>query len=110
MKLLLDQNISRYILEPLREKYPGSDQVFLLDLAEASDKEIWDFAKEGDFTIVTKDSDFEEMSLVYGSPPKVIWLRCGNQTNKYILDILLQHIDQIMRFYEEKKSVCLELY
>ncbi len=76
MKLLLDQNISRRILAPLQEKYRGSDQVFLLGLQEADDQAIWNYAKQQNFTIVTKDSDFHELSLIFGSPPK-IFLTCS---------------------------------
>ncbi|MEB3217215.1 MAG: DUF5615 family PIN-like protein [Nostocales cyanobacterium 94392] len=40
--------------------------------------EIWEFAKNQEFCIVTQDADYAERSRLYGSPPKIIWLRCGN--------------------------------
>jgi len=39
---------------------------------------VWQYAKDNNFIIVTKDSDFYDLSLVQGSPPKVIWLQSGN--------------------------------
>jgi predicted nuclease of predicted toxin-antitoxin system len=48
-------------------------------MAEADDGVIWDYAKANDFTLVSQDVDFADMAILYGPPPKVIWLRCGNQ-------------------------------
>ncbi len=47
-------------------------------MTRASDAEIWDYAGEAGFVIVSKDNDFQQMSFVFGSPPKVIWIRRGN--------------------------------
>ena len=40
--------------------------------------------KAGGFAIVSKDADFRQLSFLYGSPPKVVWLRVGNQTTAQI--------------------------
>jgi predicted nuclease of predicted toxin-antitoxin system len=50
----------------------------MLGLASATDQEIWAYAREQDFTVISKDNDFRSLSLVNGAPPKVIWLRIGN--------------------------------
>ncbi len=110
MKLLLDQNISRKILIPLNEKFPNSSQVFLENLHEADDKSIWNFARENGFIIVTKDSDFNELSILYGAPPKIIWLRCGNKNNQYILQSLISNHRLIEEFLSEANTICLEVY
>jgi predicted nuclease of predicted toxin-antitoxin system len=39
---------------------------------------VWDYAKDNDLMIVSKDADMNDLSLVFGNPPKVIWLRLGN--------------------------------
>ncbi|MCC6134881.1 MAG: DUF5615 family PIN-like protein [Candidatus Contendobacter sp.] len=80
MKLLLDENLSRRIVSLIASHYPGSSQVALLGLERASDTAIWAYARQHDFIIVTKDSDFVDLSTLYGQPPKVIVLRTGNQT------------------------------
>ena len=110
MKLLLDQNLSFRLLEKLEFAYPGSTQVKFVALDQADDLGIWRFAKDNDFTIVTKDSDFHEFSLVYGNPPKVIWLKCGNKPKEYVLGLLLDHQDEIKAFLEDSSSTCLEIY
>ena len=80
MKLLLDENLSRRIVSLIASHYPGSSQVALLGLERASDTAIWAYARQHDFIIVTKDSDFVDLSTLYGQPPQVIVLRTGNQT------------------------------
>lgn len=66
MKLLLDENLSRRLVPFLQHDYPGSSQVVLLGLESASDSVVWQTARDHDFVIVTRDADFEELSLVWG--------------------------------------------
>lgn len=72
MKLLLDENLSRRIVPFLQSDFPGSSRVSLLGMESASDDEIWQYAKNNDFVIVSRDADFQERSLVAGHPPQVI--------------------------------------
>ena len=46
---------------------------------EASDVKIWEYALHHDYLIVTQDADFYDLSLLHEAPPKLLWLRCGNQ-------------------------------
>ena len=89
MKLLLDENLSRRLVPFLQQDYPGSSQVVLLGLESATDTEVWQFAKDEGFVIVTRDADFEELSLVWGQPTKVIWLKTRNQSRATTLKIFL---------------------
>lgn len=75
MKLLLGENLSRRLVPFLQHDYPGSSQVVLLGMASASDQEVWQKAKDDGYVIVTRDADFQELSLVWGQPPKVIRLK-----------------------------------
>jgi predicted nuclease of predicted toxin-antitoxin system len=45
-------------------------------LLESPDREIGEFAKTGNFVIVSAGSDFYELATTIGPPPKVVWLRC----------------------------------
>lgn len=51
MNLLLDQNLSRRLVPVLEPAYPGTSQVVLLGMERASDREIWQFAREQGFLI-----------------------------------------------------------
>jgi predicted nuclease of predicted toxin-antitoxin system len=75
MKLLLDQNISRKLVKQLEDIYPGSQHITSIMSENSDDREIWLYAKQNGFTIVTKDDDFEQRSILLGHPPKVIWIR-----------------------------------
>ena len=83
MKLLFDQNISHKILKVSSEEFTDSTSVKNENLVDGSDRSIWEFAKKSNFTIVTQDSDFNDFNLLYGFPPKIIWIRTGNlRTNE----------------------------
>ena len=109
MKLLFDQNISYRIVKRITSIYPDSEQVRRLGLENKTDREIWDFAREEQFSIVTFDSDFYDMSLLLGHPPKVIWLKIGNTTTENIESILNQKSSQIKAFIEDSDLRCLEI-
>lgn len=110
MKLLLDENLSRRIVPLLQADYPNSSQVSLLLLETCTDREIWEYAKANDFVIVTRDSDFHELSLLYGSPPKVIWLKTGNQPKATTLRILIERKEEISTALLDTSKNCIEIY
>lgn len=95
MKLLFDQNLSPALVNRLQDLYPGSSHVYLLGLDQAPDTEVWDYARQESFLIVTKDADFSDLSLLRGFPPKVIWIRRGNCKTTDIETILRSHYDDI---------------
>ncbi len=88
MKLLLDQNLSFKLLSKLSDLLVGSAHVRQLDMAQADDMIIWNHAQAGGFTIASKDGDFHQLSLLRGSPLKVIWLRVGNAPTDEIADLI----------------------
>jgi predicted nuclease of predicted toxin-antitoxin system len=79
VKLLFDQNISFRIVTQIQHVYPKAQQVRELGLEGSRDKDIWQFAKQNNYTVVTFDADFFDMSNLFGHPPKIIWLRTGNR-------------------------------
>ena len=59
-----------------------------LGLAEASDPSIFDAARIADAILVTKDRDFVDLGRRRGAPPRVLWLTCGNTSNREVMRIL----------------------
>lgn len=110
MKLLFDQNLSRKLVTRLVDIYPGSSHVQFYELQERTDTEIWQFAIANDFCIVTQDADFAERSRLYGSPPKIVWLRCGNVPTSQVETLLRLGSDAIQEFLSNPNFHCLELY
>jgi predicted nuclease of predicted toxin-antitoxin system len=110
VKLLFDQNLSRKLVTRLVDVFPDSSHVGFHNLTEADDGEIWEFAKAQNFCIVTQDADFAERSRLYGSPPKVIWLRCGNAPTSSVEAIFRSAVETIHEFIGDSTLDCLELY
>jgi len=84
LKLLFDQNLGPRLVARLAELFPGSEHVRYAGLAAADDVAVWEYAKAGGFAIVSKDADFRQLSFLYGSPPKIVWLRVGNRSTAEI--------------------------
>lgn len=109
MKLLFDQNISFRLIKRIIDIYPKSSQVRELGLENATDSEIFEYAKNNNFIIVTFDSDFCDLNIMKGLPPKIIWIRTGNTTTKNLESLLRKRIDLIKLFMSEDYG-CLEIF
>ena len=112
MKLLFDQNISFRIISKIKNHFPEAKQVRQLGIENFSDIEIWKFAKENQFTIVTFDADFYDLSNLKGHPPKIIWLRFGNTLTDFLSDIIRSNASTINDFIisdDFKEIACLEI-
>lgn len=112
MKLLLNQNLSYRIVDKIVDIFPDSKQVTQVGLKNKSDLEIWKYAKENNFTVVTFDSDFYDLSLIRGTPPKIIWLRIGNTKTDNIVKVLRENYELIKPFINDdsyREITCLEI-
>jgi predicted nuclease of predicted toxin-antitoxin system len=110
MKLLFDENISYRIISIINNHFPESAHVSFIRKERFSDLDIWLYAKENDYTIVTYDADFYEWQQLRGYPPKIIWLRFGNAKTEIIAEELIKNTNQIQEFVSDKDIGLLELY
>lgn len=110
MKLLFDQNLSFKLCIRLKDLFPNSQQVRLLGMSDSDDRDIWLHSATSDFIIVTQDSDFADMAALLGPPPKVLWLRCGNQPTAIIEQLLREQFRTIEAFVNDETAACLEIY
>lgn len=110
MKLLFDQNLSPRLVHALDELFPRSRHVSLCGLERADDLTVWEYALAHDYVLVTKDADFEELSLMRGVPPMVVWLRLGNCTTDRIEEVLRQHAADIRAGQETGEIACFVIY
>ena len=108
-KLLFDNNISHRVLARIEDIFPHSNHVMLESLDESSDEKVWFFARSNNYTIVTKDSDFNDLAIYKGTPPKIIWIKLGNCKVVEIENILRQNVDAIKIFLNESNSAILEI-
>ena len=95
MRLLFDQNLSPKLVKRLADLYPDSNHVYHLGIDLAPDNEMREYAGREGFVIVTKDSDFSDLCILLGFPPKVIWIRRGNCSSRDIESILRDHNSDI---------------
>ncbi len=109
MKLLLDNNLSPRLVARLASLYPNSTHVATIGMDVASDVEVWTYAQQGGYYLVTKDSDFNELLVTKGFPPKVIWIRLGNCTTSEIAALLVKQNDAIVEFGLNTLAGLLEL-
>lgn len=109
MKLLFDENLSPKLPSRLSDLFPSSIHVRDVGMKATIDPIVWDYAKDNSFMIVSKDSDMHDLSLIFGSPPKVIWLRLGNCSTLQVESFLRREFNAIKLFYEDKSLSLLAL-
>ena len=112
MRLLFDQNISFRVVKRLLAVFPGCCHVRDLNLEGKSDREIWAFAKREQYAIVTFDADFHDLAMLYGHPPKIIWVRIGNTSTDHLTAVLRRHSKTVKAFVDDKRFAevgCLEI-
>jgi predicted nuclease of predicted toxin-antitoxin system len=102
VKLLLDENLSRRLVPALQPRFPGSSQVVLLGLEQASDLEIWECAREQGFVLVSKDEDFADLQTLRGYPPKLVMLRMGNSRNQDVLETLFAAAGRLEELFSQE--------
>ena len=108
-KLLFDNNISHRVIARISDIFPNANHVMLENLDEVSDAKVWMFARSHNYTIVTKDSDFNDMVIHKGTPPKIIWIKLGNCKVAEIEKILRVNEKEIKEFLNEPIGAILEI-
>jgi predicted nuclease of predicted toxin-antitoxin system len=112
MNLLFDQNISFRIEKKLTSDHLVAKHVSSVGLNNVDDLAIWNFAKKEGFVIVTFDSDFYDISIINGCPPKIIWLRKGNMTTNEVMNLIVEKNLLIRNFImnpDKETIACLEI-
>ena len=109
MKLLFDQNLSPKLAEYFNSSFAESEHLQNLNLDKSSDTSVWEFAKSNEFTIVTKDNDFNNLVAFWGFPPKVIWIRRGNCSTNDIKELLSSNTEKIKGFISDSTNGILTL-
>ena len=109
MRLLFDENLSPKLPQLLATLFPDSRHLRECGLKGATDEIVWEYAQSHNFAVVSKDSDFYHRSLLYGQPPKLIWLRVGNCTRTELVRLLTEHQQDIEGFFSDQAESILVL-
>ncbi len=106
-RLLFDENLSPRLVGLLAESFPNSLHVDAAGLHGRPDGEIWAFARDQGFVLVSKDNDFRQLSFLRGAPPKVVWLRIGNSPTRVAATLLAARKPDIESFLRDKDAALL---
>ena len=109
MKLLFDENLSPKLPEQLAPIFPDCIHIRECGMLGRPDDEVWEYARENGFTIISKDSDFQQRSLLHGLPPKIVWLRTGNCTRAHLLHLIVSSEGEIRAFGNDPTASVLVL-
>lgn len=109
MRLLFDQNLSPRLVSAVADLFPESVYVRDAGLQRGVDTEVWTYAAQHRLAIVSKDSDFHQMSFLLGHPPKVIWIRRGNCSTRTIETLLRTLEHEITAFLDDSEAAFLSL-
>lgn len=106
MKLWLDAQLSPEMAVWITQHF-GYEAVAVrnLGLRDASDIEIFNAAKRADIILITKDSDFSQLIQRFGVPPRVIWLRCGNTSNKALRQIFEKSLRTALALLDQGETL-----
>ncbi|HUG12615.1 MAG TPA: DUF5615 family PIN-like protein [Opitutaceae bacterium] len=85
---LIDNQLPPALAGWLITKGCTATHVLDLDLARATDDEIWAAAVRDRLIIVTKDEDFSRLTVLRPEPVQVVWLRIGNCRTAALLEAM----------------------
>ena len=102
MKIWIDAQLSPSLASWIEATFGiESYSLKFLGLRDADDLEIFQKAREDEnIVIMTKDSDFLNLLYQLGSPPKIIWITCGNTSNDYLKKVLLVNLLQAIELLQ----------
>lgn len=80
MRFLIDAQLPPALAGWLRERGHEAEHVAEVGMLAAADAEIAGFAERGGAVLATKDEDF--LALRLPNRFALLWLRCGNATNR----------------------------
>jgi predicted nuclease of predicted toxin-antitoxin system len=90
MKLWIDAQLSPAIAAWINRTFDNIEakSVRSLELLDATDHKIFEEANKANAVIMSKDDDFIQLIEQRGTPPKLIWVTCGNTSNARMREIL----------------------
>lgn len=101
IKYLIDVNLPRFF-----SVWNNRNFIHQYDLGdEWADIEIWNYAKENNLTIITKDADFSAKMILQTPPPKVVHIRLGNMKMKQFHDVISSLWSQIIELNKDYKLI-----
>lgn len=107
MKLWIDAQLSPAIAAWINRTFDDieAESVRALGLLDATDMEIFEEAKKADVIVLSKDDDFIQLIEQMGTPPKLIWVTCGNTSNARMREILSTTLPKAKELLESGENI-----
>ena len=109
MSLLIDENLSPRLARLLQDIFPESLHIETAGLQSTEDDDIWEYAQRRNLIVVTKDSDYRQLNLERGHPPKVILIRIGNCRVREVESLIRNNLHLIRQFLQDEEQGLLSL-
>ena len=101
MNLIIDAQLSPHLAVWIEENFTiKTFSASYLGLHLAEDKAIFEYARKAEAIVMTKDEDFVQLLHRFGSPPKIIWITCGNTSNEHIKKLLQNKMQETIKLLE----------
>jgi predicted nuclease of predicted toxin-antitoxin system len=106
MKIWVDAQLPPTLANWLTSTF-GLESAALRDLAlrDAQDVEIFEAARAENAVIMTKDSDFIDLVCRLGTPPQILWLTCGNVTNRNLRKLLSATLPDALKQLRQEEAI-----
>lgn len=107
MKLIIDAQISPSIASWINRTFNDIQAISVHSVALqfAEDSEIYAYAKENGYVIMSKDDDFLNQLEKHGSPPALIWVTSGNTSNARMREILTTTLSKVKKLIEKGEPI-----
>lgn len=106
MTLLIDAQLSPGLALWVSSRFKiDCFSVSFIGYRDASDTEMFFKARELEAIVITKDDDFVKLLHQHGSPPRVIWLTCGNTSNARMREILEDYLETALDLLKTNELV-----
>lgn len=106
MRFIIDAQLPRKLAFLFEEA--GYNALHTLDLPSQNltkDKDINQLSMDEKRVVISKDLDFIESLLISDKPYKLLAVTTGNITNKILLELFNQHLEQIVLHLKENRLV-----
>ena len=101
MNFLVDNQLPRALALFLDGHGYSAKHVLDLGMDEALDGALWNYARENDLIVVSKDEDFFHLANRSEDKGKLLWVRIGNCRKEALLEAFANSLPDIVRAFDE---------
>ena len=106
MTIWVDAQLSPRIARWITAHFPISALPLReIGLRDAEDEAIFHAARRAEAIVLTKDQDFIRLLDLHGSPPKILWLTCGNTSDQSLQQILEKQLMTALELLESGEDL-----